>query len=114
MRHRWRLTLCYLSCILSTLPELAVSATIAPVSSRQKYIDAYHAAMQHERDLWAQLHDKQPGSPRFDPKLWTDWLESVSASNAASKAMREAYASDPEDSDDGREDSAVPQGNRRS
>jgi hypothetical protein len=69
------------------------------MAHRQHYIDAYHAAMKREQDLWALLRDKQPGSPRFDSALWDKWLAAVNATNAASKAMREAFSEDSKLSD---------------
>jgi hypothetical protein len=57
----------------------------------QQYIDAYHAAMQRERELWTLLADQQPGTPRFNRMLWTQWLDAIKDTNEASKALREAF-----------------------
>jgi hypothetical protein len=61
------------------------------VKTRQHFIDAYHAATKLESELWIRVQGKGPGMPGFDDKVWREWLDAVSATTAASKALREAF-----------------------
>lgn len=65
------------------------------MKTRQHFIDDYHAATQRESDLWIRVQGKGPGMPGFDHELWRKWLDAVSATTAASKALREAFDSPP-------------------
>jgi hypothetical protein len=69
------------------------------MQARQQYIDAYHAATAKEADLWIKVQGKGPGMPGFDRNLWKTWLDAVSATTAASKALREAFTGDSKPSD---------------
>jgi hypothetical protein len=62
------------------------------MKTRQQYVDAYHAAMQAERELWERLEGKGPGQPGYDPQLFKQWLNAVAATNVAAKAVREAFS----------------------
>lgn len=64
------------------------------MKSRQQYVEEYHAAMKAERALWEKVEGHGPGQPGYDRELFNQWLEAVSRTNAASKALREAFASD--------------------
>lgn len=58
----------------------------------QQLVDEYHRAMQTERDLWELVKDRGPGRLGYDQALWRRWLEAVARTNAASKALREAFS----------------------
>lgn len=61
------------------------------MQSRQHFIDAYHAATAREAQLWIQVRGKGPGMPGHNRELWQQWLDAISATTAASKALREAF-----------------------
>jgi hypothetical protein len=62
------------------------------MKTRQQFVDAFHAAMQLERELWDKVNGHGPGQPGFDSELWTKWMEAVSRTTATAKALREAFA----------------------
>lgn len=64
---------------------------------RQHFIDAYHAATRAESELWEKVKGCGPGTAGYDRELWAKWLEAVSATTAAARALREAFAESAED-----------------
>jgi hypothetical protein len=62
------------------------------MQTRQHFVDDYRAAMQREQDLWVQVKGHGPGQQGFNQALWDQWMEAVSKTNAASRAMREAFS----------------------
>jgi hypothetical protein len=62
------------------------------MKTRRFLVDAFHAAMRTEQQLWEQMGGKGPGQPGFDQALWDRWLEAVGQTTAAPRALREAFA----------------------
>jgi hypothetical protein len=62
------------------------------MKTRKVFVDAFHAALRAEQELWKQVEGKGPGQPGFNKALWDRWMESVAQTTAASKALREAFA----------------------
>jgi hypothetical protein len=46
------------------------------------------AAIAAERDAWARVKDKLPGSPGYDAALWEHWRETVSRCHAVRASLR--------------------------
>lgn len=67
------------------------------MKTRKVFVDAFHAAVKAEQELWKQMDGKGPSQPGYDKELWQRWLDAVAQTNAASKALREAF-SEPKDS----------------
>lgn len=61
------------------------------MQERQRFVDDYHAATKAESQLWERVKGHGPGQPGFNQELWDKWLNAVSRTNAASKALREAF-----------------------
>lgn len=66
------------------------------MQTRQQYVDAYHEAMKREQALWERVKGHGPGQPGHDRALWDEWLEAVSRTTSASRALREAFADPPQ------------------
>lgn len=65
------------------------------MQNRQQFVDAYRAATEEESRLWKKVEGRGPGQAGHDPDLWRQWLEAVGRTNAASKALREAFSDRP-------------------
>ena len=59
---------------------------------RQELIDAYHLAMAAEQRWYDKVKLHGPGIEGFKPEEWAEWLEAISRTTAASKALREGFA----------------------
>jgi hypothetical protein len=45
--------------------------------------EEWHAACRKEREAWAKVSGKLPGSPGYDPASWGDWQELLQRSTDA-------------------------------
>ena len=83
---------------LRSTPEVSLNSQTsrngwtASFVHREEVLAEYSEAMFHERDLWERVKDKRPGTRDHDKGLWDAWLKAVARTEAASRALREAYS----------------------
>lgn len=57
-------------------------------------IRAFEGAAQAEREAWAKVKDRLPGTPHFDAAAWEAWRAAVSASDRARRAIVKGVGDD--------------------
>jgi hypothetical protein len=53
------------------------------MSERQTYYEEWDRACRIEREAWAKVSGRLPGSARHDPVAWKQWQDSLQRSNTA-------------------------------
>jgi len=59
------------------------------MDERERLIEAYRAASAEERRLYELIKDFRPGMQGHNRERWLQWLDAVSRTTAASRALRQ-------------------------